>query len=137
MFAYVARRIFAITFFRAVLKIDRGAAKIVHFDGDQAQVATLLEKGGHTRQHRSGLRTGHEFLDAVCDAPASTAEVLVVGSHGAQADFRRYVDKYRPLLTKHIVAWKTINHPTEAQLVAFARRYFAEHEREAGSPSAA
>jgi stalled ribosome rescue protein Dom34 len=124
------------TFFHAVLKIDHGAAKIVHFDRDQMQVATLLEKVATPRQADSGLRMGHQFLNTVCDALAGTAEVLVVGSHIAQADFRRYVDKYRPLLTKHIVAWKTISHPTQAQLVGFARQYFAERECEAGLPLA-
>jgi len=122
------------TFFHAVLKIDRSAAKIVHFDREQTQVATLLEKVVHTHQHHRGVRQGRDFLGAVCDALAGTAEILVVGSHGAHADFHRYVDTYRPALIKHIVAWKTVNHPNEAQLVALARRYFAEHEHQAGSP---
>ena len=123
-------------FFHAVLKIDRRAAKIVHFDREQSHVETLLEKVAHTPQHHSGVRTAHEFLGAVCDALAGIPEVLVVGSHQAQADFRRFVDKHRPALNTRIVAWQTVNHPTEAQLVALARRYFASHEREAGSPPA-
>ncbi len=124
------------TFFHAVLKIDRSAAKIVHFDREQTRVATLLEKVVHTHQHHRGVRQGRDFLGAVCDALAGTAEILVVGPHGAHADFHRYVDTYRPALIQHIVAWKTVNHPNEAQLVALARRYFAEHEREADLPPA-
>ena len=120
------------TFRQAVLKIDRGAAKIVRFDRESSQVATLLEKVVHTHPHHRGVRTGRDFLGAVCDALAGTAEILVVGPHGAHADFHRYVDTYRPALTERIVAWKTVNHPNEAQLVAFARRYFAERDQEVG-----
>ena len=50
--------------------------------------------------------------------------MLVTGSHTAQADFRRYVDKHRAPLTPHIVAWETVDHPTEGQLLALARQWF-------------
>ena len=123
-------------FFHAVLKIDRSAAKIDHLGGDQVQVATLVENAMHTAQHHSGVRTAHTFLGAVCDALAGAAEVLVVGSRGGQGDLRRYIDKHRPAVAGQIVAWKTVNHPTEAQLIALGRQFFAEHEREAGSPPA-
>src|SRR6185503_6735777 len=90
----------------------------------------------HTRQHGSSVRTEHEFFGEVCDALAGIAEVLVTGSHTAQADFRHYVDKHRVPLAKHIVAWETVDHPTDNQLLAIARQYFVKHGDMAGaSPS--
>ena len=68
-------------------------------------------------------------------ALAGIAEVLVTGSHTAQSDFRHYVDKHRPAVTKRIVGWETVDHPTECQLLAFARQYFVKHDRMAGTPA--
>ena len=34
------------------------------------------------------------------------AEVLVAGSHTAQADFRHYVEKHRPEVAQRIVGWE-------------------------------
>jgi len=57
-----------------------------------------------------------EFFGEVCDALAGIAEVLVTGSHTAQADFRPYVAKDRAAVAGHIVAWETVDHPTEGRL---------------------
>ena len=61
-------------------------------------------------------------------------EVLVTGAHKTQADFRHYVDKHRAHVAPQIVGWETVDHPTEGQLVALARRFFVKHDRMAGTP---
>ncbi|MEO8144282.1 MAG: hypothetical protein ABI654_08720, partial [Betaproteobacteria bacterium] len=71
------------------------------------------------------------------DSLAGVTEVLVTGSHTAQADFRHYVEKHRPAVAKQIVGWETVDHPTEAQLVAFARQYFLKYDRTAGKGASA
>ena len=66
-------------------------------------------------------------------SPTGIAEVLVTGSHTAQTDFRHYVDKHRPALVQQIVGWETVDHPTEGQLLAFARQKFVKYDRMAGT----
>ena len=82
------------------------------------------------------MRTEHEFFGHVCDALAGIQEVLVVGRHTGQADFKHYVDKHRPETAKRIVGYEIVDRPTENQLVALARQYFLEHDRTAGTPTA-
>jgi len=122
------------SFFHAVLHIDHHTAKVLQFDAKQVEIETVFEKFAYTRQHNSEVRTEHEFFTEVCNALAGITEILVVGSHMAQADFRRNIEKHHPLVAKRVVGWETVDHPTDAQLVAFARRYFVDHEREAESP---
>ena len=120
--------------FHAVVWIDHHSAQVLQFDAEHMQAQKVKAHTHHTRQHGSSVRTEHEFFGEVCDALAGIVEVLVTGSHTAQADFRHYVDKHRPGVANQIVGWETVDHPTEGQLLAFARQYFVKHDRMAGTP---
>lgn len=119
---------------QAVVYIDHHNAQIQHLDAGPNE--TVKEHKQHTRQHGSSVRSEHDFFSDVCDALTPIKETLVVGSHMAQADFRRYVEKHRPALASHLVGWETVNHPTPAQLLALARTFFDKYDRMAGRPHA-
>lgn len=109
-------------FLHAVVWLDHHNAQIIQFDAEQVEARKLQAVSHDTRQHGSEVRTGHEFFGEVCDALAGIASILVTGSHTAQADFRHYVGKHRPALAPQITGWETVDHPTQAQLVALARQ---------------
>ena len=117
----------------AVIVIDHHSAQVVQFDADHAEVRKIAAHTHYTRQHGSSARTEHEFFGAVCDALTGVAEVLVTGTHTAQADFRHYVEKHRKGLAANIVGWETVDHPSEGQLLALARKFFLRHDRLAGT----
>ena len=119
----------------AVVHVDHQTAQLLQFDAEHVQSRKIKTHTHHTRQHGSTVRTEHEFFGHVCDALDGIAEVLVAGSHTAQADFRHYVDKHRPETARRIVGYETTDHPTENQLVALARKYFLEYDRMAGNPT--
>lgn len=123
------------TTFHAVVWVDHALAQVLQFDTEHVQAQKVKASTQHTRQHGSSARTEHEFFGHVCDALAGIQEVLVVGPHTGQADFRRYVEKHRPETGKRIVGYETADHPTENQLVALARQYFLKHDRMAGVPT--
>jgi stalled ribosome rescue protein Dom34 len=122
--------------FHAVVHIDHHHAQILQFDAEQVQATKLKAHEHDTRQHASGVRSEHEFFGQVCDALAGIREVLVTGSQTALSDFRHYVEKHRPPAALQIVGWESVNHPSENQLVAFARQFFVKHNRMTGIPSA-
>lgn len=115
--------------FHAVVWIDHHHAEVVQFDAAQVLVRKVQAHDYETRQHGSAVRTEHEFFGEVCDELADINEVLVTGGKTSLADFRHYVDKHRPLLSKHIAGWETVDHPSDGQLVAFARKFFVKHDR--------
>ena len=123
------------TRFHAVVWLDHHSAQVVQFDAEEVQVQKVQAQTHDTRQHGRGVRDDHELFGAVCDALAGITEVVVTGSKTALSDFRHYVDKHRHPLTVQIVGFETVDHPTEGQLVAFARRYFDKHDRMTGTPS--
>lgn len=121
--------------FHAVVWIDHHTAQVLQFDAEHVQAQKVKAHSHHTAQHASGVRTEHEFFGEVCDALAGITEVLVTGSKTAQADFKHYVEKHRAAVAPQIVGYETVDHPTEAQLVAMARKYFVKFDRMAGTPT--
>jgi len=118
----------------AVVLIDHQHAQLLQFDSGPVQVRKFQAHHHNTRQHGSNVRTEHEFFGEVCDALQNFNEILVAGAHKAQADFRHYVEKHRAHLAPKIVGWETVDHPSEGQLAALARKFFVKHDRMAGIP---
>jgi stalled ribosome rescue protein Dom34 len=117
----------------AVIWTDHQSAQVLQFDAEHVRAQKIQSHSHYTRQHGSTVRTEHEFFGEVCDAVDAGAEVLIAGSHTAIADFRHYVDKHRPHTAPRIVGYEVVDHPSDNQLVAAARKYFLKHDR-MGSP---
>jgi stalled ribosome rescue protein Dom34 len=123
------------TTFHAVVWIDHQHAQILQFDPEHVQASKIKSHSHQTRQHGSAVRSEHEYFAAVCEALAGIHEVLVTGPHQSQADLRHYVEKHRPHLARQIVGYETVDHPSENQLVALARKYFLKYDRMGGTPT--
>lgn len=121
--------------FHAVVAIDHQQAQVLQFDAEHVAASRVKASSRASRTHGSGVRTEHEFFGHVCDALDGIAEVLATGSHTALADFRHYAEKHRPATAARIVGWEVVDHPSENQLVALARRYFLKYDRMAGTPT--
>ena len=118
--------------YHAVAFVDHQSAQVLQFNSDQVVKHTLHEHLHFTRQHASGVRSEHEFFGEVCDALEGIAEVIVMGGHKGLGDFRHFVDKHRPLLAKHVVEYNVVDHPTENELVALARKHFEKRAQMGG-----
>lgn len=123
------------TLFHAVVWTDHHSAQVLEFDATQVQAHKLRAHSHPTGQHGSAVRSEHEFFAGLCDATEGITEVLLTGSKTALADFRHYVEKHRPALAPRICGWEVVDHPTEPQLVAMARRYFVKYDRMSGTPT--
>ncbi|MEO8387165.1 hypothetical protein [Polaromonas sp.] len=110
------------SFFHAVVWLDHHQAQVIRFDAEQAEARKLQAHSHATRQHGSEVRATHEFFGEICDALDGMESVLVTGAHTAQADFRHYVGKHRHALAPRVTGWETVDHPTEAQLLALGRK---------------
>jgi len=123
------------TTFHAVVFVDHQAAQVLQFDAEHVEASKVKSHSHHTAQHGSKVRTEHEYFSQVCDALDGVAEILAVGPHTGVTDFEHYVRKHRPDTAKRIVDFQTVDHPSENQLVALARKYFLKYDRMAGTPT--
>jgi hypothetical protein len=123
------------TLFHAVLLIDHQGARVLQFDAGHVAAMRWKAHRHLTHQRNNAVRTEHEFFGEVCDALEGIAEVLVAGGHTAIADFERYVHGHRPAVGRQLVGHEVVDHPTEPQLLALARRWFLRHDRMSGVPT--
>jgi stalled ribosome rescue protein Dom34 len=123
------------TSIHTIVYIDHQAAQVLHFDAEHVQASKVKAHTHHTAQHGSTVRTEHEFYGHVADALGDTQEVLVVGPGTARTAFQAYCQKHRPEAGRRIVGVEAVDHPTQPQLVALARKYFLAHDRMAGRPT--
>ena len=121
--------------FHAVVWTDHQSAQVLQFDSEHVKVHKVKAHSHPTAQHRSGVRTEHEFFGELCDSLEGISEVLVTGSHTAISDLRHYLDKHRPHTAAHVVGYEVVDHPTENQLIALARKFFLESDRMSGVPT--
>lgn len=119
----------------AVVWSDHQSAQVLQFDAEQVTAKKVQAHSHPTGQHNSAVRTEHEFFGALCDSLDGIAKVLVTGSRTALADLRHYVDKHRPHTAARIVGYEVVDHPSEKQLVALARKFFLENDRMSGVPT--
>jgi stalled ribosome rescue protein Dom34 len=115
----------------AVVWLDHREAKVVDFSVDEKHVVNVHHKGGHRQvHHRAGSTgSGHapddaHFFDAIVTALDDAQEILVTGPGNAKVGFRDHVAKRHAATAKRIVGIETLDHPTEGELLAFARKYF-------------
>jgi len=111
-----------------IIHLTHQSARAIECGGDDA--CTNVAQHTHaTRQHGSGVRSEHEYFGAVCDLLEQFPRAIVAGGHTTLADFRHYVAKHRMHAAGRIAAYEVVDHPTDKQLVALARRRFDELER--------
>ena len=69
------------------------------------------------------------FFHDVGQALEGAEHILVVGPATAKLEFRQYLREHNPLLEAKIVGMETVDHPTDGQLVAHAKKYFGVSDR--------
>ncbi len=71
----------------------------------------------------------HDFLQAVSQSIADAGAVLVTGPASTKTELIKHIRQHDPQLMKTIVGVETVDHPSDAQLVAHARHYFKVEDR--------
>ena len=61
--------------------------------------------------------------------PDVREEILVVGPSTAKLGLIRYLHKHAHELEPRVVGVESVDHPTDGQLVAYARKYFRKVDR--------
>lgn len=119
--------------------IDHHEARIFHVDASQPDERLIQAPTHHVHRHPKGPTAEHNhpedmhhFFQAVSRELQGAERVLVVGPSTAKLQFVRYAEKHDATLAPRIVGLETVDHPTDKQLVAYARSYFAADDSKKG-----
>lgn len=122
--------------YHAVIWMDHREARVFKFGREDVERLVLHpDRPSRHLHHKAGeIGSGkaaedHAFHRAIEEAVADVTEVLVVGPGSAKQEFVRDVERSAPTLRSRILGVETVDHPTDPQVVAFARRYFDAADR--------
>ncbi len=125
----------------SVIWLDHREAKVIGFSADDVQKVIVRHHGGHRQvHHRSGsVGAGHsaedtKFFDEIVAAAGDSPEVLLVGPGQAKVALRRYIDTHLPVFARRVVGVEALDHPSEGELLTFARKYFVKIDQMLGLP---
>ena len=122
--------------YHAVVWIDHQNATAWHFTPTEQENSHIHARDQHQRVHsRKSTHGGHKspadprFFDEVAQALAGAHEILLLGPAQTKHEFAVYLgDKY-PQLAKAIVAVESADHPSDAQVLSYARKHFPALDR--------
>jgi stalled ribosome rescue protein Dom34 len=122
--------------YHAVVWIDHREARVFHFN--PTDVEKLVLHPDHPTKHihhkANSIGSGHaaaddEFLHAVAQSVADAGAVLITGPANTKSQLVAHIDKHDPTLMKLVAGVETVDHPSDAELVSFARHYLKAKDR--------
>jgi stalled ribosome rescue protein Dom34 len=119
------------THFHAVVWIDHTQARIFHIGltGDDEISLHPHLPTRHLHHKANSIGSGHappdkEFLAQVMSALSDAGEILIIGPAGAKTELAKYIREHHPEIGKRIVAVEPADHPTDREIVAYAKHHF-------------
>ena len=119
------------THFHAVVWIDHSQAKVFHLGLDGAdEVALHPHLPTRHLHHKAGsIGSGHAgpdkaFYAETTKSVADAGEILIIGPAGAKTELANHIREHAPDIAKRIVAVEAADHPSDSEILAYAKRHF-------------
>ncbi len=112
-----------------VVWMDSKNAKIFHIEGEKITSSRAIRHDHkHHKQNKNDAKEKDSpkyFTDVAEQLNENTDAVLLVGPGVTKIHFVTYLDKHhRKELARRIIGTESMDHPSDAQVVAYARKYF-------------
>ena len=122
--------------YHAIVWIDHREARVFHFSATEIDRLVLHPDNPTRHIHHKANCIGsghaaedHTFLQHVADAVSDAGAVLITGPANAKTELVKHIERHVPALAAKIAGVETVDHPTDGELVAHARKYFkADHQ---------
>jgi hypothetical protein len=126
-----------------VVWLDHSKAHIIAFNREAAGSPVIVHAPHrHEHQHHradsigSGKAAEHPaYYEQIITHIRSIPEWLIVGPANAKLAFAKHLSKHHASLLDHVIGVETVDHPSDGQLLSYARKYFVAADRMAGVPT--
>jgi stalled ribosome rescue protein Dom34 len=122
--------------YHAVIWIDHREARVFHFNATQADehVVHPHDPTVHIHHHANSIGSGHaqedhKFLHQVAAAVANSKAILITGPASAKHELMKHLESHDPKIAKCVAAVEALDHPTNGELLAHARKFFRAADR--------
>jgi stalled ribosome rescue protein Dom34 len=120
--------------YHAVVWIDHKWARVFHFNIDEAD-KTMVRDHVVRDLHSRAPHTGHRieenkpFFEDVAKTIADADAILIVGPAQEKDMFAKFLAEKHPAIRTHVEGVEKADHPTDGELLDFARRYVKAADR--------
>jgi hypothetical protein len=125
-----------VTRYHACVWIDHYEAKVYGIGFEASDKTVVIDHGPHHHIHRKAdhVHLGAEpmdagFLDEIAAVLKPYKAILVGGPGKARFELAGYLHDSHPAIAKNIRAIEPMDHPTDGQIVAAARKFFHAADR--------
>jgi len=120
--------------YHAVVWLDHGEAHVLHFTPEEVESTQLKSKDPHKKLHakhslHEQRHPDSDYFRQVVEALRGAKEILVCGPGNAKLELVRHLHKHAHDLEPAVVGVETVDHPSDGQLLAYARKYFKAADR--------
>jgi hypothetical protein len=122
--------------YHAAIWIDHREARVFHFSPTDVETLVLYpdDPTRHILHKANSIGSGHattspDYLREVAESVATAGAILITGPASAKTELVEYIHLHNPRLGKAIAGVEAVDHPSDAQLVAYARKYLTATDR--------
>jgi hypothetical protein len=115
--------------YHAVVWIDHRRARVFHFSASEAEKLVVSPERPVRDLHRHS-DSDHDhapedqtFLEDVAKSVADAGAILIVGPAGEKNELVKHIKRVHPEMTIKIEGVESADHPSDGELVNFARKY--------------
>ncbi len=117
--------------YHAVVWLDHNEAHVMHIAPDDVE-KSIIHAGNANQKNLhikslvgSGRATEDKvYFHAVAQALVGATEILIMGPAQAKLALIKHIHTHDKALVDKVVGVETVDHPTDGQVVAYARKYF-------------
>ena len=124
----------------ACVWIDHREAKIFSISVDDVDEVVIHDSHSPKHIHRRAdqVHLGKQspdraFLEQVVEQLAGARGIIIIGPGTARTELAGYLSDRHPQLGKRVCGIEASDHPTDAQIIAASRKYFAGAKRMHGT----
>ncbi|ABP34424.1 hypothetical protein [Polynucleobacter asymbioticus] len=115
----------------AVIWIDHKEAHVIFLSADASEAEIIGSKSTHSHLHHKAGEVGSgrlaldsKYLHSVIQAVNESKEILVLGPGSAKLELIKHAHHHDSKVAANIVGVETIDHPTDKEILAYARKFF-------------
>ena len=117
--------------YHVAIWIDHAEAKVYGLSWQKAEEWTVRPHDRHVHLHHKAGSIGSgkagddkHYFESVTEAVKDAGEILIAGPASAKLELLRYLHKHAPGVEKKVVGIESLDHPTDGELVNYARKFF-------------
>jgi stalled ribosome rescue protein Dom34 len=115
----------------AVIWIDHKEAHIMFLSEAASEAEIIRSKSTHAHLHHKANEIGSgrvaldsKYLHSVIQAVKESKEILILGPGSAKLELIKHAHKHDAQIAEKIVGVETVDHPTDKEILAHARKFF-------------